>query len=243
MDINELLLENPGIKKFLSFLALKIDLQGSDITMSYGEFIPFFNGNKDASEKMLYLENKNIFHLKQIVLKNPMNANEIVCPAQEFYHPNIATTLEMSPAIFGFNINDTFYFSCDKERVEELAGNSKLIKIKHIKISESLHQLICNHGDITISFNEKSSSKNKAFIILSYLWEFKREVMTGVETQKKNEFSIFTTLSDLKGASGCLTDGATYQHIKRLNKLFKDRRLPIKIESERSKFKLIIKKS
>lgn len=249
MDINDVLLEDAGLKKFLNFLALKIDLQKSkNIIIYYGEFVTFFNSNKDVSEKWLYLEEKNIFHLEKIILTNLTDTNERLCPIKEFYYPNLTTTFKMSPAIFGFNNDDAFYISCHKEKIEALIRTDKLIKIEHIKVDEALHQLIVNHGKIFISFNEKAGrtgldSESKAFKILFYLWDYRYETENGVEIKRKEGPSTFILLSNLKAVSGCLTNGAIRQHIKRLNRLFNNNKLPIAIESKNNKFRLVVKKS
>jgi len=116
--------------------------------------------------------------------------------------------------------------------------------IKDVRLDETNYLLEVNKGENFISFKSKKGGaglekETKVFKILFHLWDFRQEVKNGKITLKGNPAS----LNNLKRGSGCPTDEAIYQHIKRINKLFETKGLPIKIEGDNGKYMLIIYKS
>jgi hypothetical protein len=117
------------------------------------------------------------------------------------------------------------------------------IRIKDIRLRASGYLLEINNGEKIISFKSKTKSEGldketKQFKILMLLWDYHWELKDG-KVLKKGDF---TSLENLKRGSKCPTIEATYQHIKRINNLFKKNNLSIEIKGENEKYRLIINK-
>jgi len=131
-----------------------------------------------------------------------------------------------------------------QKQKKEVETAPQKIAIKNVRLDETNYLLEINKGEKFVSFKSKKSGaglekETKVFKILFHLWDFRQEVKSGGITLKGNPVS----LNNLKRGSGCPSDEAVYQHIKRINKLFETKGLSIKIEGENGKYTLIIYKS
>ena len=117
------------------------------------------------------------------------------------------------------------------------------LPIKDIKIDASNYMIEINNGEKFLSFKSKKGAsgldkETKAFKILYHLWDFRWEM-------KNNKILLkgdFASLENLKRGTGCKTNGAVQQHIKRLNGRFWDEGLSIEISGENGKHRLVINK-
>ncbi len=118
------------------------------------------------------------------------------------------------------------------------------LPIKDIRVDASNYMMEINNGEKILSFKSKRGAhdldkETKAFKILYHLWDFHWE-MKNNEVLRKGDFA---SLANLKRGTGCRTNGAVYQHIKRLNGRFRDEGLSIEISGENEKYRLVINKA
>lgn len=125
--------------------------------------------------------------------------------------------------------------------------SSPLIIIERVRLDESNLMLIVNDGQREISFKSKKSGSEqdkatKLFKVLRLLWDCRSEIKNGKRLKLKKILAEFMTLDNLKRNSESPTVGATRQIIKRLNAIFRQNGLPMFVQEEKGKYKLIIKK-
>jgi len=134
--------------------------------------------------------------------------------------------------------------------MELIYGNKKAplheIAIKHARLDDSDFSLVINHGDRRVPFKSRkrkawSEKPTKMFEILAYLFQYRRE--TKKDNKKHDDLSEYISLENIMTKSGCATEEAVYQHIKRLNDCFHDNGLRMVIKTENGKCLLVVRKS
>lgn len=125
--------------------------------------------------------------------------------------------------------------------------SSPYIAIDKARLDTSNFMLIVNDNERRISFSSKKagsglSKETKEFKALVLLWEFRSEVKNKKPIKIKNVLSDYTTFKNLKIATESPTENAARQIVKRLRGIFRKNGLPIDIEEEKGKCRLIIKK-
>ncbi len=155
-----------------------------------------------------------------------------------------------------------------KKKVEiskPLVAHSKVkltpLPIRDIRMDEDNCFLEINGGERFVSFKSKKkvkkpdpaeyltreeeehlkreAKKTKQWKILYHLWDFRWEMKNNKVLRKGD----FVSLANLKRGTGCKTNGAVFQHIKRLNGRFKNEGLSIEIIGENEKYRLVINKA
>lgn len=121
-----------------------------------------------------------------------------------------------------------------------------ITELKDVRLENHNFRLVVNEK-LPVPFNSKKSAGEakgtKEFKALEHLWEYRTVIKNGKNIRLKGVDSDFVTLHNLKAMSGCATDGAARQVVKRLRKILNhDYGLPIFIEEERGKYRLIIQK-
>lgn len=108
----------------------------------------------------------------------------------------------------------------------------KKIPIKNIRLNKSNRMLIINQGVDSISFQNCL----KKFKMLDYLWECRWQIKNGKIIQDGD----YTSAENLRKFCGCPTIAALNKQKDRLNKLFSNKGIAIKVVNENSQYKLII---
>lgn len=134
---------------------------------------------------------------------------------------------------------EAFYAEYEKYKFDK-----EPVEIKSIKLDERNYQLNINRGQKIISFSSKRKLEGlekevKLFKILAHLWEFRREIKRGKMITGGN----FEPIENLQKTSGSKSIGATKKAVSRLNSLFEEENMPIKIDSPRYKYRLAIELS
>ena len=127
---------------------------------------------------------------------------------------------------------------------KQALSNNEEVAIKDVRLDEEGHFLEItkiNGEEIIIPFKSKKKGKEqgnetKLFKLLYPLFDKKWHRIKG-KIVKKGEYYPIDTLMQL---TNCLTEGALKQHIKRLNKSFKDKLIPINIKCAGRSCKLIV---
>jgi hypothetical protein len=105
-----------------------------------------------------------------------------------------------------------------------------------VSTTEGMVDTLCHFFKSRKKEEDSGDEDTKQFKILFYLWDFRWEMRDGKVKQKGD----FASLKNLTKNSGCKTEKATYQHIKRLNAVFKKNGLAIKITGENGNFRIVM---
>lgn len=157
---------------------------------------------------------------------------------------------KINPEVSGYAFDSEVSIPRLKDFIKHGAGEiateppRPAIKVVDVRLDKINYQLDINKGEKIISFKSKTKGEGleketKQYKILIHLWDFRWELKNG-KVLRKGEF---VSLENLQKGSGCLTQDATYQHIKRINGRFGTNDLPIEIIGENEKYRLIINKT
>ncbi len=150
--------------------------------------------------------------------------------------------------VSGFEIKILPHFD---ELFSDSTSSKKQEKVFHKKITidsatldEENYLVKINDGEDFIPFYSKPEGKglakeNKQFKVLVQLWEYRWEIKNG----KVLKTGDVATLENLKRNCGCPTIDAAYRHTRRLNTIFENHGVTMKIECEAGVCRLIIDKS
>lgn len=116
-------------------------------------------------------------------------------------------------------------------------------KIKNIRLDESSYVLNINNGEDFISFASRKNKQGleketKKYKVLIPLWEFRRETKNGRVISEQN--GSFESIENLTTASNSKSEGATRRTISRLEEVFARKKLPIKIDVQKGKYRLSV---
>jgi hypothetical protein len=181
--------------------------------------------DREVKEFVDFLENKNIIDKVFYIEANAIN------PQIDGFAYDCEVSIQRIKSFIknGININE--------KNIEP-----SLEKIKSLRLDEKNRLIEINKGERIISFKSRKKEEDsgdedtKQFKILFYLWDFRWEMRDGKVKQKGD----FASLKNLTKNSGCKTEKATYQHIKRLNAVFKKNGLAIKITGENGNFRIVM---
>jgi hypothetical protein len=145
---------------------------------------------------------------------------------------------------FSITIINPAFDELYKTQAEKMKDALPALLIKNVRLDERHLLLEINDGERNILFKSKKKAnglerEKKPFKILCHLWEFRRELKGNKVLQKGD----YETLGNLATTSGCVSTGAAYKQIQRLNDRFKDEGVAIEIEGDNEKYRLLIRKA
>lgn len=131
-----------------------------------------------------------------------------------------------------------------EETKKQSGDNSLPVKIKNIHLKKKDYILEINNGAEMISFKSKKDKhglekETKQFKIFFHLWDFRKEIASNQITRNGGWVSLDNLAKPLD-----MTEKSVYQHIKRIRKKFKDKKVLIDIKSSKTgKYRIVVHRS